>query len=276
MLYLARKLRGLVSIDTEYATRRALYALLPRAQPQTGALFHCCVHKTASQWVRLVISDPRFYMATGLMPRFAPSMQLESPDTREPVPEGSVVGSFFTEAETLLAIEKPADWRAFFVTRDPRDLLVSRYYSARFSHREDAFLARLRHEMRDLNDEEGILFVLENHFDSITERLLSFSRTAGTTDRIVLTRYEDLTGPNQVQVWTDLLECVNVPVPGRTIASILNFYRMERLRAPGSAGKKDEKYRSGKPGEWRTVFTPAITAAFDARHGDLALALGYR
>ncbi len=273
MLYHARKLRSLVSIDAEYAARRALCAVLPMSRPQTGALFHCCVHKTASQWVRLVVSDPRFCMATGLKPRFAPSMRLNFPEERKPVPDGSVVGSFFTDADTLLAIDKPDDWRAFFVSRDPRDLLISRYYSLRYSHREAGDLRSHREAIADLSDEDGVLWMIENRFEDAAERLRSFA--ACDDERVVLAKYEDLTGPDRLSHWMEMLSRLDMDVPRETLGKILDFYRLDRMRAPQSVGRKDEKYRHGKRGEWRDRFTPAIRNAFENRFGGITAALGY-
>lgn len=276
MLYHLRKLRGLVSIDAEYAIRRAGFSLLPRKQAPFDALFHCCVHKTASQWVRLILSDPRFFRETGLYPYFAPRMNLRDPKLRGPVPDRSVVSSFFTNKQTLLEIEKPANWRAFFVTRDPRDLLVSRYFSARYSHRQTGNLGALRSNMVGMTEEEGILYILEHQYDVLAQNLLSFLAASPHDDAIRIVRFEELTGSEQLQTWLDLLKWTGLDIPERTVQTLLEFYSMKNMRAPNASGKKTEKYRSGKLGDWRNHFTPAVDDAFRRRYGSLASDLGYQ
>ena len=246
------------------------------AKSDVSALFHCCVHKTASQWVRLIISDPRFCRAVGLKPYFAPAMRLNFPDERKPVPEHSVVGSFFTDKDTLLEIDKPANWRAFFVTRDPRDLLISRYHSKRFSHRASDKLRLHRELMDGMSDEEGIIWMIENQFDEVATRLASFTQSGECDNRIVLAKFEELTGSNRVPAWSAMLTSLGFEVPEATLAKVLNFYRFDRMRAPASAGKHDEKYRHGQKGEWRERFTPPIRDAFEKRYGDLVAKLGYQ
>ena len=275
MLYHARKLRSLVSIDVEYAARRALCSVLPMANTDVGALFHCCVHKTASQWVRLIISDPRFCRAVGLKPYFAPAMRLNFPDERKPVPEHSIVGSFFTDKDTLLEIDKPANWRAFFVTRDPRDLLISRYHSARYSHRESPEIIETRAQMSGMDEEEGIKYILDNRFEDIISRLQSFANFSEQDAQIVQVKYEDLTGPNRLETWTSLMARLNLPIPERTLNTLLEFYRFDRMRAPSAAGKHDEKYRHGQKGEWHERLTEPVKNAFERRCGNLPAMLGY-
>ncbi len=275
MLYHARKLRSVLGVDAEYALRRASYGLVPAQTPAVDALFHCCVHKTGSQWVRLLLSDPRFYRQTGLMPYFGPSLKLNDAEKRVPVKSGSVVTSLYIDKPTLLGIEKPANWRAFFVTRDPRDLLISRYFSARFSHRVMGSMDELRTTMEGLSDDDGILYILANKFDDMAKRLASFADQAAD-NRITMVKFEDLTSENGLETWLTMFNSLGIEIPEKTMANLLSFYSLNRLRPPKSVGDRNQKYRSGKRGEWRSYFNSTIADEFEKRYGNLVGQLNYQ
>lgn len=275
MLYHLRKLRGMVPIDGEYAFRRSAYRLLPARNAPIDALLHCCVHKTASQWIRLILSDPRFYRATGLMPYFAPSMRLLDAAARQSIPQNAVIGSFFTDKQTLLDLDKPPEWRAFFVTRDPRELLVSRYYSARYSHREMGRMAELRQEMASMSDEEGLVFLLADRFDLAADRLLSFREPSAADDKIRMVKFEDLTGPDRADHWVELFAGLGIEMPRSTLTGLLSFYRVQRMRDPRAVGNPTEKYGGAGKKDWRQLFSGKVAEAFERRYGDLPSHLGY-
>jgi len=274
MLHYARKLRPFISIDREYKIRRGGYKVLnPKKQP-IDALFHCCEHKTASQWIRLILSDPRFFMETGLMPYFTPSPIMRDPARRPKIGPKSVYCGLYIDHATLLALEKPKAWRAFVVTRDPRDLLVSRYFSARFSHRSSPKLESLRSRMSGLSDEQGLVYMIEEQFDMVAGNLLSYMNKKEAYDNYLIAKFEQLTGTNNVAHWSSMLRSLDLDVPEEKIASILKFYNFERLRPKRAAGKRTEKY--GNAGrDWRSFFTPRVERHFNDRFGDLANRLGY-
>ncbi|MEL6223180.1 MAG: sulfotransferase, partial [Cyanobacteria bacterium J06627_8] len=105
-------------------------------------LFHCCVQKTASQWIRKILSEPEIKDFTGLdlyveddSKRKDSGVMLSShQDVIEPFPKNVIVSPLYTNFENFRKIPKVDDYRAFFVMRDPRDLVVSWYFSVRYSH----------------------------------------------------------------------------------------------------------------------------------------------
>lgn len=62
-------LRPILSASNEYRVRRALYRTLPVMHSSAHArLLHASVWKAGSQYVRLVLSDPRVFRAGGALP----------------------------------------------------------------------------------------------------------------------------------------------------------------------------------------------------------------
>jgi len=122
-----RTLRPLIGMRTEYVLRRAACRFIPvKSRATADAAFHCCVWKTGSQWIRLVLSDPRLYRYTGLRPiAVGNSREIESDSNLLSIPNRSVVTNFYCSRDTYLRVVKPEDSRVFFVFRDPRRILVS-------------------------------------------------------------------------------------------------------------------------------------------------------
>lgn len=275
MLHHLRRLRPLLGPGPEYRLRRLACAALPGPRPAVGALFHCCVWKTGSQWVRLILSDPRFYLATGLKPEMITERQaiLAAPE-RFSWPAGRVVTNAILDRGRFDRLGKPEDWRAFFVMRDPRALLVSAYLSNRYSHRPAPLIAEMRAEMSGMDDEAGLLYTLDRRFDGALEILRSWAE-APETRRVRLVRFEDLTGAERLTVWEALLEGLGAPVPRDRLAALLAFYRLERLRGPAEGAGREAKYAGGGRRDWRDWFTPAIAARYEEKAGGLAERLGY-
>jgi hypothetical protein len=270
MLYHARKVRAVLGIENEYALRRSLNTVLPAPTPAIGALVHACTWKTASQWVRIVLSDPRFYMRTGLTPH---SYKAARPPER--IFQNSLLTNAFIDYSVFEQWEKPADTRAFFVVRDPRDLCVSRFFSARYSHPKNNGIVQLREKMEKMSDEEGLIYTMTDRFEPIATRIQSWVKAAETQD-IPIIRFEQLTGPDRVDTWSDLTRRLNLDVDKKTISTLLDFYRAEKFRPKtATLASKEVKYRSGKPGEWADHFSPRVTKVFEELYGDLPGKLGY-
>jgi hypothetical protein len=97
-------------------------------------IYHCCTQKTASQWFRGIFADPVFADYTGLESVPFIDLGLRGTSIKTAFPVGSVVTHLYIDYPTYQAIPKPERFRVFFVMRDPRDAVVSWYFSARYSH----------------------------------------------------------------------------------------------------------------------------------------------
>jgi hypothetical protein len=201
--------------------------------------------------------------------------------------------------------------RGFHVIRDPRDIIVSGYFSHRNSHPTDGLpeLARHRERLRAVSKEEGLL--LEMDFARGT--LLDLAQWDYGRPEILELRLEDLASrpyESFVRVFQHLeLLPETEPTTGRELLALslcrtlnrLAARRMlRRLRRPmpatgeillgavygnrfeaksegRRAGAEDTNshYRKGVAGDWVNHFTPAHTEAFNARFGDLVVKLGY-
>jgi hypothetical protein len=133
-------------------------------------VYHCCVQKTASRWVKALLKDQRTFRQSGLRHHHYEHQQHFQQERMgghdagpvaeisfgERFPEGTVISPLYVDYQHFQAIPKPATYRAFFVTRDPRDILVSWYFSMRYSHKPFPGLAPLRDRLDQMPKEEGL------------------------------------------------------------------------------------------------------------------------
>jgi hypothetical protein len=248
-------------------------------------VYHCCVHKTGSQWVRKVLADPAVYRVTGLRtyayaPRLPGGRESRSyPERRfdRPFPANTIVSPLYIPYANFAEFPKPEPWRAVFVGRDPRDVVVSWYFSSARSHptRDNPGLQRARGELAALDVEEGLIFTI-NRLD--THGLFAALRSWANVDApgILTIRYEDLVGPAAESAWGRLFDHCDVRLVDAERRALLAKYSFEALSGR-SQGEEDQgsKLRKGVAGDWRNYFTPSVESAFADITGDLLERLGY-
>jgi hypothetical protein len=273
-----RRLRPLIDLEREYQIRRAAYGLLPvRHRSAHDVVAHACLWKTASQWVRLVLTDPRLYIHGGLKPiPYGRRMRFWR-DGPPNIPSRSMLANLYLDFDRFQALVDGRAWAAIFVVRDPRDLLVSWYFSNRYSHVPNPVVLEMRAKMNGLNDRDGILATIDD-FDEFATLIDSWTSAARHQPAIRIARFEDLTGTAALANWQDVLRHFDIQAPPETMAAVLRTYDVRKLRgSTKSSGEevRSEKYRSGKPGDWQNYFDSEINDAFMRRYGGLVRETGY-
>jgi hypothetical protein len=275
-------------------------------------------HKCASQYIKAI-----FLQTTGLLgmgPSRVDNFSAELPlgyHTREPfvtklrehrerLRSEAVAVLCLTngdsEAVSLLA-ERPQPYRGFHVIRDPRDVLVSAYFSHLYSHpirSEGGWIAEFRRQLQAAADiEQGLLLeldflerifasmaawnyanpqVYETRFETlIADPLAEFTRIFNflgiATPRLGLFTLAGLT----LERWLRRPVSPRTELPEMELRRIVQNNAFEHQAGGRRRGDEDARhhYRKGMPGDWRNHFTPRVTEAFRARYGDLLLSLGY-
>lgn len=260
-------LRPLVSADLEYRLRRSSYRLIPVAEPSKAPLkiVHACVWKTASQWVRLVLSDPRIYRATGCVPYVSAHLRHDPGSLRRFQTQNRAIllAAYETPAKVFEVCGGTAP-KVFFVVRDPRAMLVSWYDSTRFTHRPTEGVMLHRRAMEGMSDSAAFLYCAERFVDEFGPILDSWLEVRDTV-RII--RFEDLTGKAGHQVWQDLFTFLGLNVSSDLQKAVLSTYSVETLAGRTSADTKTDKYAARGKRKWpEGLDESTISSAEDMLH----------
>jgi hypothetical protein len=285
MPQLYRVARKLINLRREQQLRWMWSHFVPvRHRSCAKNVFHCCVWKTASQWVRNVVSATDIYRYSGLLP-YAYEIH-EGRDYRalqdrtfdRPFPLGRIITPLYINFESFARLPKPDEHRAFFVVRDPRDLIVSHYFSSRYSHIDNPGVLDDRARLADLPEKEGIIVCLRFMAErGIFDALRSWAENSDADPRIKVFRFEDLVGAEQPRWMTQLMEHCDIRIPQEKLTAILSRLSFEKLSGGRKRGEEDKfhKYRSGTHGSWKKYFDEDVTQAFEQATGDLTRLLGY-
>jgi hypothetical protein len=258
-----------------------------------NVLLYCGHHKCATRWLVDILTEAcdriglDFYEAhnAGMFDRDLPAF-LE----RRPV---DVLA--YTNARHQF-LKDLSDYRGFHVIRDPRDILVSAYFSHLNSHPTDGWSALEEHRrsLQECSEEEGLALELD-FIDDVFEALTSWDYDRPEMfelkmEHLVGNAYEGLmdvfihlglVDPEE-QPLDRQLELASRREPGRTLQrfellAIVHDHRFAKKSGGRAAGQEDRTshYRKGKAGDWRNHFTPAVATAFAERHGELLIRLEY-
>lgn len=269
-----RLVKSNVATEQAYRTVRRLTV---RNQSRFINIYYCCLQKTGSQWLRAVLDDPIVYRRCGLgMVPFV-ALGLNTVSAVQAFPPRTIAAHLYLNYATYRDIPKPGRYRTFFVMRDPRDAVVSWYYSAKFSHRANPTMSELRSEFHDMDVKTGMVYLIDRlqewgYFDA--ER--SWVREAASDPAVRLMRYEHLaTDPREFL--QQLFEWLEIPVGEVALGHLLHRHRFDAYAEGRSKGDEDvySHYRRGTPGEWQERFDQDVLSHFTSATGDLVSSLGY-
>lgn len=263
--------------------RRALAA---RCVSIAENVYHCCVHKTASQWVSKILADKRTYKYCGLdafnyereLPGGVDSRPLTERTFMSSFPRHTIVTPIYIDLPGCERLPKPKDFRAFFVPRDPRDIVTSWYFSVKISHKVMNRIGEMRRVLQELSEEEGLQNVIDAmEREGLFAALRSWQRGAGKDPRYRIFRYEDLTDSNQFTTWRQLMDHCDIRIPDETLRAVLQENAFSVLTKGRERGTEDVNahLRRGVHGDWKNHFTPAVERKFREVNGSLVDELGY-
>ena len=235
-------------------------------------VYHACVQKTGSQWIKAVLSDPDIRAVTGLRPH--PQFRYESGRFMQHFPKYTYVPGLYIPYGLYGEIKKPAHYKTFYVIRNPRDIVVSWYYSAKYTHGLMGTVPRHRKKLHQLDESDGFAYCIRE-----LQLKFSFMRTwwnQRDDPHLLFVRFEDLTSHPHAE-YTKIFEHCGIEVGDQLLQSVLQRYTKEEMRKRDMEKRKGGKshYRKGKKG-WRDLFEERHMELFSKMNGDLIEQLGYK
>lgn len=168
--------------------------------------------------------------------------------------------------------------RGLHVVRDPRDLLISLYYSHRDSHPVRDPLAweilRDRAVLRQCSVLEGLRF-LYDHSGYFRRVMESMENWQFDPDRFLELRFEDFVKGASPEGIRGALGFLGIEVPAAFVVQVLQSWDFSRLRAAAGSGGETQHYRAGAAGAWREVFDAELVDRFCVDHPEVFTRFGY-
>jgi hypothetical protein len=235
-------------------------------------IYHCTVRKTASQWIKALLSDPVVYRYSGLLLYDPRPYKWLHPN---PFPTGRAVSTLFVSHSRFQAIPKPERHRAFFILRDPRDIVVSSYFSLRTSHTPMGDIPTVRPILQQKPKKDGLRYVIDHLAEKGVFKSLRSWQLAPESPDLRLFRYEDLTGERQSEEVDRLMRHCGIVLPPAELDALLSRYSFSNMKRDRDSAGPISHYRAGKAGDWSNHFDDELYEAFTAAAGDLVEVLGY-
>lgn len=222
-------------------------------------IYHTCVPKTGSQWLKKIFSDPVIYSYSGLN-----FFTFAGPDTRflheriyeKEFKDKTIISPIYISYDKFQKIPKSQNYRTFFIMRDPRDIIISWYFSAKISHGKMGDIENLRKVLNEKNTKEGLIYLIDYVSEFGLFTALNSWMTLGIKDRnVMILKYEDLISVNSIDHFSRLFDFLGINLPQDILKSLLNRYSFNNL-AGRKSGIEDIKshYRKGVSGDWVNYF----------------------
>jgi Sulfotransferase domain len=234
-------------------------------KPLDATLFHITHWKAATHWIQLILKDafpkhtlmPRSYFDSDLSVRVIPNR---------------VYPAACMMKEAFDSLELPANTRRFVVIRDLRDVVVSAYFSIRYSHKAAPYVERDRRILESLDQDNAMLYLIR-----------TWAFTSAAIQRSWLSahepffKFEDITKNPTENFRKIFLEHWGLTIDTAVLDEVLARHHFSRYSGGRDKGNEDinSHYRKGTAGDWRLHFSAKTKAEFKRLFNDVLVLGGY-
>jgi hypothetical protein len=191
------------------------------------------------------------------------------------LPKDLIISPLYIRYHDFNKLYKPDSYRAFYIARDPRDLIISNYFSLKYSHDPyHPYILKMRKKLNSMSQDDGIAEIIISFTTGIKKTLDGWFKQ--NSKEIKFIKFEDMFGAKQLDVFSNLLNHCNINISIIDLKTLLSKYSFENIsgRKQGSEDIKHH-YRKGTPGDWRNYFTKEQKDIFKKLSGDLLIRSGY-
>jgi hypothetical protein len=234
-------------------------------------VLHITLAKCGSQWIRDILTAPEITRYSRV-PYSGISKSIHNNNQIE-LPNNALSGPIYGMNQWEWLYWKEGGDKAIVVLRDPRDVIVSLYYSWIYSHALNPQVEEMR----------ALLLNLPNEIDR-WKFMIAFLRAdlrvyitwlSKTIDSALVIKYEDLL-LNPVDEITKLIEWLGWNVPNNIIKEVV-----DRLSFQSKSGRDNGKvdkyshYRKGISGDWKNHFCIELGKYWEELYPNFLMEIGY-
>lgn len=259
------------------AKTRAFYRSYTFSKVPNLNIYHAAVQKTGSQWIKTVFDDRRIRRYTGL--DTYPGHRYEWDEFHKRFPKYHFVPGLFISYGQYEEIRKPTRYKTFYVIRDPRNIVVSWYFSALETHRLMGKVPKYRRVLIELSFDAGIEYAMK-----VLAYKFAFMRSwiyNSDDPKVLIIRFEDLVN-DPVKNLDKVFRHCDVEIPQKMLSEVVADYikqgmreRDERRNLLMKRSTSDKSHYRRSSGDWQDVFTQHHIQLFNRINGDLVRLLGY-
>ncbi|MCP4039405.1 MAG: sulfotransferase domain-containing protein [bacterium] len=257
-----------LAVFSKRFSRRPLRGLLSPFTAEAGRplIVHCGHHKIGTLWFHNVLRAVADHYGLRYQKDRQPAL---SRDT-----------DIFHQAHSNFTFDGIANYRGSHIVRDLRDVVISGYFyhlwtPEQWAHRvEDRWQGKSYQELlRSLDQQAGLLLEIDRFAEM---NLQNFTDWNYADPNIVEVRYEELLA-DEAQGFQRIFRKYgfrpDTTEKATQLALAFSFSRIAK-RKVGTV-REGSHLRSGRPGEWQTLFDAKHRAHFKERIGPALIELGY-
>lgn len=257
-------------------------------------IIHCCTQKAASQWFISFLTDvvresnKKFNINTFVdyresvifrdseykRPSYALQRELYTFQNDEfgfnKLKKNSLYTSFYV-GPNILNFLNTNQAKVFFILRDPRDLVISWYYSAKYSHTPSEEINRVRSFLMNCSFEEGIKFSINQMSEfGLFEGMKGWMFRAENKDLYRIYLYDDFVEQYE-NFCLDLISFLDLKIRNASYDEIINKHSYKNYSNGRNKGESDNKshYRSASINQWKNELSDELIEYFELKTNDL-------
>ncbi|MDC8000597.1 sulfotransferase domain-containing protein [Aequorivita todarodis] len=257
-------------------------------------IIHCCTQKTGSQWFIpflndiLEISNKNYANCTFV--DYRKSVIFRDSDYKRPsyalqrelytvqndkfgfdkLKKNSLYASFYV-GPAILNYLKPNQAKVFFILRDPRDLVISWYYSSKYSHTPTEDIDRVRAVLNDASFEDGIKYSIDQMSEfGLFEGVRGWMNIDMNQTWYKVYLYEDFVEQYE-NFCMHLISFIGLNKDNNLYIDVINKHSFRNYSKGREKGETDKKshYRSGSTDQWKDEFTEELIEYFEYKTNHL-------
>lgn len=255
-----------------YARARGRALSATGRAPAVSTVVGAGVQKAGSQWLKALLHHPVVRARSGLIT--LPQLDYALTPPVRGFAAGTFVPGVYLTYDAYQALPKRHSHRVVSMVRDPRDVVISGYWSAVETHRTTHLPAieDLRAQLRSLPMDEALLLLIDS--SAATLRGMGTWMHRADPD-VAVVRLEDVEDDYVPQV-EQILAHVGITLTADELAAVVADTSRSALQRQDLTARGDGRshYRLQRT-DWRTVFTDRHHAAMERVAPGLVTTLGY-